>query len=136
MSLRGGRQADEAIPPLTWREIASSLERAPGSRKDIKVCLCEKAARPTKQSPLSPERRLLRCARKDIKDIKVCLCEKAARPTKPSPLPPGGRLLQAWKERQALAKTPETCLCEERFLRRSNPPESRVHSQRTIAENK
>ena len=30
--------------------------------------LMEEAARPTKQSPLSPERRLLRCARKDIKD--------------------------------------------------------------------
>ena len=36
MSLRGGRQADEAIPRLAGEEIASSLERAPGSRKDIK----------------------------------------------------------------------------------------------------
>ena len=44
MSLREGRQADEAIPSLAGEEIASSLERAPGSRKDIKdikSCLCE-----------------------------------------------------------------------------------------------
>ena len=36
MSLRGGLQADEAIPTPAGEEIASSLERAPGSRKDIK----------------------------------------------------------------------------------------------------
>ena len=69
MSLRGGRQADEAIPPLTW----------PGRR----LLRCARKDR------LSPGRRLLRCARKDIKDIKACLCEEAVRPTKQSPLPPG-----------------------------------------------
>jgi len=58
MSLRGSRQADEAIP-------------------------------------LSPGRRLLRFARKDIKDIKVCLCEEAARPTKQSPSRRGGNCF-AW----------------------------------------
>ena len=82
MSLRGGRQADEAIPPPAWpgRRL---LRSARNDIKDIKACLCEEAARPTKQSPLppgrggdcfaalamtffSPGRRLLRSARNDI----------------------------------------------------------------------
>jgi len=53
MSLRGGRQADEAIPPPARNVFA---RRPPGRRSNPpsrKACLCEEAARPTKQSPLS-----------------------------------------------------------------------------------
>jgi len=50
MSLRGGRQADEAIPRPPGRRL---LRCARKDIKDIKSCLCEQAARLTKQSPLS-----------------------------------------------------------------------------------
>ena len=62
---------------------------------DLIMDVFAEAARPTKQSPRSSGRRLLRSARKDINDIKACHCEEAARPTKQSPLSPGRRLLRS-----------------------------------------
>jgi len=76
MSLRGGRQADEAIPPSRLAGDASPggasaptlamtlshvlARRPPGRRSNPplagEACPCEEAARPTKQSPLSPGR--------------------------------------------------------------------------------